>query len=81
MSWIQYFVGVSHFAECREKAAGDCMRDAKKSPKILYSATVGKVERGRYKRDNDFICSSMLAVLLTHNFYIKMILLTNNFIW
>jgi len=28
---------------------------------------------------NDFLCSSILAVLLTHNFYIKTILLTNNF--
>jgi len=28
---------------------------------------------------NDFLCSSILAVLLTHNFYIKMILLTDNF--
>jgi len=27
---------------------------------------------------NDFLCSSILAVLLTHNFYIKTILLTNN---
>jgi len=29
---------------------------------------------------NDFLCSSILAVLLTHNFYIKTILLTNNFL-
>jgi len=28
---------------------------------------------------NDFLCSSILAVLLTHTFYIKTILLTNNF--
>ena len=28
---------------------------------------------------NDFLCSSILAVLLTHDFYIKTILLTNNF--
>jgi len=28
---------------------------------------------------SDFLCSSILAVLLTHNFYIKTILLTNNF--
>jgi len=28
---------------------------------------------------NDFLCNSILAVLLTHNFYIKTILLTNNF--
>jgi len=27
----------------------------------------------------DFLCSSILAVLLTHNFYIKTTLLTNNF--
>ena len=26
----------------------------------------------------DFLCSSILALLLAHNFYIKMILLTNN---
>jgi len=28
---------------------------------------------------NNFLCSSILAVLLTHNFYIKTILSTNNF--
>jgi len=28
---------------------------------------------------NDFLCSSILAVLLTQNFYIKTIVLTNNF--
>jgi len=28
---------------------------------------------------NDFLCSSILVVLLTHNFHIKTILLTNNF--
>jgi len=28
---------------------------------------------------NDFLCSSVLAVLLNHNFYIKTILFTNNF--
>jgi len=28
---------------------------------------------------NDFHCSSILAVLLTHNFHNKTILLTNNF--
>jgi len=28
---------------------------------------------------NDFLCSSILAVLLTHNFYIKTILLSNIF--
>ena len=28
---------------------------------------------------NDFLCSSILAALLNHNFYFKMILLTNNF--
>ena len=28
---------------------------------------------------NDFLCSSILAVLLTHNFYIKTILLRRNF--
>jgi len=27
----------------------------------------------------DFLCSSILAVLPTHNFYVKTILLTNNF--
>jgi len=28
---------------------------------------------------NDFLCSSILVVLLTRNFYIKMILLKNKF--
>jgi len=28
---------------------------------------------------NDFLCSGILVVLITHNIYIKMILLTNNF--
>jgi len=28
---------------------------------------------------NDYLCSSILAVLLTHNFYVKTILLTNYF--
>jgi len=27
----------------------------------------------------DFLCSSILSVLLNHNFYIKPLLLTNNF--
>ena len=30
-------------------------------------------------KNNDFLCGSMKAVLLTHNFYIKTILLTNKF--
>ena len=29
---------------------------------------------------NDFLCSSILAVLLTHNFYIKTILLTTSMV-
>jgi len=45
MSWIQYFVGVSHFAECREKAAGECMKYANESPKIPYSAMVREAEK------------------------------------
>jgi len=44
-----------------------------RSIKITYFSTEGATKA------NDFLCSSILAVLLTHNFYIKTILLTNNF--
>ena len=44
-----------------------------RSIKIKYFSPEGATKA------NDFLCSSILAVLLTHNFYIKMILLTNNF--
>jgi len=37
MSWIHYFIGVSHFAECRENRPMT-IRNAIKSPKIPYSA-------------------------------------------
>ena len=30
------------------------------------------------KKTNDFLCSSILAVSFTHNFYIKTIILTKN---
>jgi len=41
--------------------------------KIKYVSPEGAIEA------NDFLCSSILAVLHTHNFYIKTILLTDNF--
>ena len=44
-----------------------------RSIKIKYFSPEGATKA------NDFLCSSILAILLTHNFYIKTILLTNNF--
>jgi len=45
---FHYFVGVSHFAECREnRPVCECMRNANrpKSPKIPYSAMAREVEK------------------------------------
>jgi len=44
-----------------------------RSIKVKYFSPEGAT-KGNY-----FLCSSILAVLLTRNFYIKTILLTNNF--
>jgi len=44
-----------------------------RSIKIKYFSPEGDTKA------NDFLCGSILAVLLAHNFYIKTILLTNNF--
>jgi len=44
-----------------------------RSIKIKYFSLEGATKA------NNFLCSSILAVLLTHNFYIKTILSTNNF--
>ena len=41
--WIYYFIGVSHFAECRENRPVT-MRSSNKSPKIPDSAMVREVE-------------------------------------
>ena len=38
-----HLAGISHFSECR-KMADDCMRNANRSPKILYSPLVREVE-------------------------------------
>jgi len=38
--WIRYYVGVSHFAECRENRSMTVRENANKSPKIAYSAMV-----------------------------------------
>ena len=44
MLWIRYLVRISHSTGCRENRAGDCMKNANKSPKIPYSAMVREVE-------------------------------------
>jgi len=44
-----------------------------RSIKIKYCSPDGATKA------SDFLCSSILAVLLAHNFCIKTILLTNNF--
>ena len=44
-----------------------------RSIKIKYFSPEGATKA------NDFLCSSILAALRTHNFYIKTILLTKNF--
>ena len=51
LSWINYLVGVSHFAECRENSAGDCMRNANiylKIPLFRNGDGSRKVIRNRY---------------------------------
>ena len=44
MFWIQYLVGISYFTKFL-KICRDCMRNAKKSLKIPYSAMVRKMEK------------------------------------
>jgi len=44
MLWIQYLVGVSHFAECRENRPVNVREMLKKSPKVPYSTMVREVE-------------------------------------
>jgi len=44
--WIRSLVGVSHFAEFRERRpVSDYVRNANKSPKMPYSAMLRKVEK------------------------------------
>jgi len=48
--------------------------------RTLRSLKVKYFSPGGATKANDFLCSIILAILLiTHNFYIKTILLTNNF--